>query len=92
MSLFEVYKQATRVLAVLFHAVIPGLNVFAVQKPQYALLQCTAAFSMDDFDFLCTGFFGLIDNLVQRTVQVFVLVVDIVQIQLQAHDDAFLQY
>src|SRR5699024_3718238 len=78
-------EQPPVVLAVLLHPVVARLDVLAVEEPEDPLLQLAAALAGDDLDRLRPGAFRLVENALQRTVDVRAPVVDVVQVEGELH-------
>src|SRR5271168_4339631 len=81
----EMHEQPAEVLRVLLDPVVLGLDVLALQKPQHVLLELTRPFAWDDFDQRRLLFRRLVENRLQRAVDVLAAVVDVVQVKLELH-------
>lgn len=79
------YEQATKVLRVLFDAMILRLDVLAVKEAEHSLLQLTGPLPRDDLDQGRLLLLGLSDDVLEGAIDVPTAVVDVVQIQLQLH-------
>src|SRR5579859_997193 len=81
----EMHEQPAEVLRILLDPVVLGLDVLALQEPQYVLLELSRPFARDDLDqrrLLCRR---LVENRLQRAVDVLAAVVNVVQVKLQLH-------
>jgi len=63
--------------------VVQRLDVLAVQEAQHALLQLAGALARDDFDQRCLLRDRLVDDSLQRSVDLTAAVVDVVQVELR---------
>ena len=77
----KVDKDTPKILVILFHPMIQGLDMFLIKKAQHLFLQLSAAFAGDDlhqFDVLVNR---LLDDAVQLRFDLIAPVVDFVQVQ-----------
>src|SRR5580704_788090 len=81
----EMHEQPAEVLRVLLDPVVPGLDVLALQEPQHVLLELSRPFARDDLDQRRLLFRRLVENRLQRAVDVLPAVVNVVQVKLQLH-------
>src|SRR5206468_1585860 len=81
----EMYEQAAEVLRVLLHPVVFRFDLFLLEKPQHALLELARALTGDDLDERGLLRHRLVDDRLQRPVDVLLAVVDVVQVKLQLH-------
>src|SRR6516165_11441784 len=86
-SLFpaEMHEQPAVVLGVLLDPVVQGLDLFLIEKPEHPFLQLARALARDDFDHRRLLRHRLVNDGVQRPVNVITPVVDVVQVQLELH-------
>jgi hypothetical protein len=73
------------ILGVLVDAVIEGLYLLLLKKTKNLLLELAGALAWDDLHLRGLLLDGLLDDPVQRPVDLAALVVDVVEIQLQLH-------
>src|SRR6516162_6279845 len=81
----EMYEQPAVVLGVLLDPVVQGLDLFLIEKPEHPLFQLARALARDDFDHRRLLRHRLVNDGVQRPVNVIAPVVDVVQVQLELH-------
>jgi hypothetical protein len=79
----EVHEDATEILRVLLDPVVLGFDLSLVQETQHPFLQRPGPFAGDDFDQWRLLGNSLFDNRAQRTIDITVAVVDVVQIERQ---------
>src|ERR1700746_184134 len=84
----EMHEQPAEVLRVLLDPVVIGLDGLALEEPQHVLLELSRPFARDDLDQRCLLFHRLVDDRLQRAVDVLPAVVDVVQVQRQLHGSA----
>src|ERR1022692_877977 len=75
-------EYPAEVLGVLLDSVIQGLDVLAIEKAQYMLLELPGALARNNLDEWCLRPGGLVEDVLQGLVDVPAAVVDIVQIEL----------
>src|SRR5215472_7912486 len=80
-------EQPTEVLRVLLDPVVLGLDLVLLEKPQDVLLELPRALAGDDLDQRRLLGLGLLDDRPQGPVDVLAPVVDVVQVELQLHDN-----
>src|SRR5580692_2615282 len=81
----EMHEQPAEVLRVLLDPVVLGLDVLALQEPQDVLLELARPFARDDLDQRRLLFRRLVENRLQRAVDVLAAVVNVVQVKLELH-------
>src|SRR5580704_4357176 len=84
----EMHEQPTEVLRVFLNSVVLGLDVLALQEPQHVFLELSRPFARDDLDQRRLLFRRLVENRLQRAVDVVPAVVNVVQIKHQLHSSA----
>ena len=80
-------EDPAEVVGVLLDAVIERLDLFLVEEAQDALLQLTASLAGDDLDEPHSLRNRLVDDGSKGTVDIVASVVDLVQIELEPHDN-----
>src|ERR1700741_5318805 len=78
----EMHEQPTEVLRVLLDAVVLGLDLILLEKPQHVLLELARALAGDDLHERRLLGLGLLEDRPQRPVDVLPPVVDVVQVKL----------
>src|SRR5450755_3245156 len=81
----EMHEDAAEVLRILLDAVVRGFDLGLSEKPQHALLQRPGPFAGDDLDERCLLGDCLLDDRVQRAIDVAVPVVDVMKVEYQLH-------
>src|ERR1700719_824840 len=84
----EMHEQPTEVLRVFLNSVVLGLDVLALQEPQHVFLELSRPFARDDLDQRRLLFRRLVENRLQRAVDVLAAVVNVVQVKLELHGPA----
>src|SRR5260370_19468362 len=79
----EMHEQPAEVLRVLLDPVVLGLDVLALQEPQHVLLELSRPLARDDLDQRRLLFHRLVENRLQRAVDVLAPAVNVVQVKLQ---------
>src|SRR4029077_13122849 len=79
------HEQAAEVLRVLLDPVVLRFDLFALKEPQHVLLELARALTGDDLDERGLLRLRLVDDRLQRPVDVLPAVVDVVQVKLQLH-------
>src|ERR1700719_1967998 len=81
----EMHEQPTEVLRVLLDPVVLGLDVLALKEPQHVLLELPRPFTRDDLDQRRLLGCRLVEDRLQRAVDVLPAVVNVVQVKLEPH-------
>src|SRR5690349_4797150 len=81
----EVDEQAAVVLGVLVDPVVERLDLLLLKEAQHLLLELAGPLARDDLHLGRLLAYGLLDDAVQRLVDLAALVVDVVEVQLQLH-------
>src|SRR5690625_380761 len=84
-TVLEVHEDPPEVLTVLLHPVVPSFDVLSIQEPQDPLLQLARTLTGNDLHSLGPGPLGLIDDLLQGTIDLLALVVDVMKVEFQRH-------
>src|ERR1700723_3379425 len=84
----EMHEQPAEVLGVLLDPVVLGLDVLALEEPQHVLLELPRPFTRDDLDQRRLRGRRLVENRLQRAVDVLPAVVNVVQVKLELHGSA----
>src|ERR1700733_82454 len=84
----EMHEQPAEVLGVLLDPVVLGLDVLALEEPQHVLLELPRPFARDDLDQRRLLGRRLVENRLQRAVDVLPAVVNVVQVKLELHGSA----
>ena len=79
------HEQAAEVLRVLLDPVVFRFDLLLLKKPQHVLLELAGALAWDDLDERGLLRHRLVDDRLQRPVDVLPAVVDVVQVKLQLH-------
>src|SRR5664280_449893 len=79
------HEDAAKVVGVLLHSVVQGLDLLLIQKAQNVLLEGTRALARNDLDQWCLLQDRLVDDGAQCTVDVSAVVVDVMQVELELH-------
>src|ERR1035438_3013948 len=82
----EMYEQATEVLRVLLHPVVLRLDLFLLKELQHVLLELPGTLAGDNLDQRGLLRHGLVDDRLQRPVDVLSPFVNVMQVQFQLHD------
>ncbi len=78
--MLKAHKQPPEILTVLIYTVVFGLNVFLFQKTDHLLLQLSAALARNDLYERNAFLYGLLNNIIQRLIDLPALVIDVVQV------------
>src|SRR5215468_6111493 len=81
----EVDEEPPEVLGVLLDAVVERPDLLLLQEPEHPLLELPRALARDDLNERRLLRHGLVDDRLQRPVDVLPAVVDVVQVELQLH-------
>src|ERR1700722_12447171 len=81
----EMHEQPAEVLGVLLDPEALGLDVLALEEPQHVLLDLPRPFTRDDLDQRRLLGRRLVENRLQRAVNVLPAVVNVVQVKLELH-------
>ena len=79
-------EDSTEVVRVLLDAVVESLDLLLVKEAQDVLFQLSASLAGNDLNEAYSLLDGLIDDLVQRAIDVPATVVDVMKIEFQLHE------
>ena len=81
--MLETHEQSAEIIAVLIDPMVHLFDVWLLEEADHLLFQLTTSFSGNDLHHGDTLVHGLLHDVVERAVNIFSLVEDLVQIEFQ---------